>query len=52
MWLIRVALPTDHVVVAVINLALASVLAIARMPVDIFPDLNLPVIYVHSRAAA
>src|SRR5512139_378457 len=47
MWLIRAALRRPlTIVVAVISIALASILAIARMPVDIFPDLNLPVIYV------
>jgi multidrug efflux pump subunit AcrB len=47
MWLIRTALRRPlTIVVAVISIALASILAIARMPVDIFPDLNLPVIYV------
>jgi multidrug efflux pump subunit AcrB len=34
------------VVVLVIGLALSSLLALRRMPVDIFPSLNLPVIYV------
>lgn len=34
------------VMVAVVALALASVLAVQRMRVDIFPSLNLPVIYV------
>lgn len=34
------------VLVAVISIALCAILAIARMKVDIFPDLNLPVIYV------
>jgi multidrug efflux pump subunit AcrB len=47
MWLIRAALRRPMtVLVAVISVALLSVLAIRRMPVDIFPDLNLPVIYV------
>ena len=47
MWLIRLALRRPiTIVVVVIGLALAAVLAIVRMPVDIFPDLNLPVIYV------
>jgi multidrug efflux pump subunit AcrB len=47
MWLIRAALrrPTT-VVVIVIALALSSILALLRTRVDIFPDLNLPVIYV------
>jgi multidrug efflux pump subunit AcrB len=34
------------VVLAVIGVALASILALSRMSVDIFPNLNLPVIYV------
>ncbi len=47
MWLIHAALRRPiTVVVAVISIALCSILALERMPVDIFPDLNLPVIYV------
>src|SRR3712207_4147411 len=34
------------VLVAVVAVALGSMLAYLRMPVDIFPNLNLPVIYV------
>ena len=34
------------VMVAVVGVALASVLAVFRMPIDIFPNLNLPVVYV------
>lgn len=34
------------VMVAVVAVVLGSVLAVFRMPVDIFPNLNLPVIYV------
>jgi multidrug efflux pump subunit AcrB len=34
------------VMVAVVAVALGSVLACLRMPIDIFPNLNLPVIYV------
>ena len=34
------------ILVAVIGIALASGLALSRMSVDIFPNLNLPVIYV------
>ena len=34
------------VMVLVAALALGSVLAVLRMPIDIFPNLNLPVIYV------
>ena len=47
MWLIRIALRRPlTVLVAVISVGLLSVLALLRMPVDIFPNLNLPVIYV------
>jgi multidrug efflux pump subunit AcrB len=47
MWLIRIALRRPlTVVVAVISIGLLSVLALLRMPIDIFPNLNLPVIYV------
>jgi multidrug efflux pump subunit AcrB len=47
MWLIRLALGRPiTIVVAILSVALCSVLAIQRMPVDIFPNLNLPVIYV------
>jgi len=47
MWLIRTALrrPISTVVV-VLGVALCSILALLRTRVDIFPDLNLPVIYV------
>lgn len=34
------------VIVAVLSIAICAVLAISRMKVDIFPNLNLPVIYV------
>ena len=34
------------VMVAVVAVALGSGLAVRRMPIDIFPNLNLPVIYV------
>jgi multidrug efflux pump subunit AcrB len=34
------------VMVLVVAIALGSVLAVSRMPIDIFPNLNLPVIYV------
>src|ERR1700720_103979 len=34
------------VMVAVVAVVLGSVLAISRMKIDIFPSLNLPVIYV------
>ena len=47
MWLIRTALRHPiSVVVALLSIALCSILAISRMPIDIFPRLNLPVIYV------
>ena len=47
MWLIRAALRRPiTVVVAVIGIALFAVLAITRMKADIFPKLDLPVIYV------
>jgi multidrug efflux pump subunit AcrB len=47
MWLLRTALRNPiSVVVLVIGVALCSILAILRMPIDIFPNLNLPVIYV------
>src|ERR1051325_4116725 len=47
MWLIRAAMrrPITVVVIA-IAFALCSILAVTRMRADIFPDLNLPVIYV------
>src|ERR1019366_1907825 len=47
MWLIRLALRRPWtIVVGVVAVALCSVLALPRMRVDIFPNLNLPVIYV------
>ena len=47
MWLLRTALRKPiSVIVAVVAVALCAVLAVLRMPIDIFPDLNLPVIYV------
>jgi len=47
MWLINTALRRPFtILVAVIGVALGSILAVTRMPVDIFPNLNLPVIYV------
>lgn len=47
MWLINGAMRRPiTVIAAVIAIALGSVLAYMRMSVDIFPDLNLPVIYV------
>src|SRR5262249_20436488 len=47
MWIINTALIRPFtILVAVIAVALCSILALRRMPVDIFPNLNLPVIYV------
>ncbi len=47
MWLVHAALRRPiTVIVGVIGIALVSILALTRMPIDIFPDLNLPVIYV------
>ena len=47
MWLIRAALRRPiTILVAVIAVALTAVFAVSRMRADIFPDLNLPVIYV------
>jgi multidrug efflux pump subunit AcrB len=47
MWLIRTALRRPiTVAVIVIGVALCSILAVLRMRTDIFPNLNLPVIYV------
>jgi multidrug efflux pump subunit AcrB len=47
MWLIRTALRRPiTVLVALVAVALAAVFAVSRMRIDIFPDLDLPVIYV------
>src|SRR5438105_8071479 len=47
MWPLRTAPCRPFtVIVAVICIALCSILALTRMPIDIFPNLNLPVIYV------
>jgi multidrug efflux pump subunit AcrB len=47
MWLIRAALRRPiTVVVAIIAIALTAGFAVTRMRADIFPDLDLPVIYV------
>ena len=47
MWLINTALRRPiTILILVIGIALCSILALTRMSVDIFPDLNLPVIYV------
>src|SRR4026207_1652682 len=47
MWLIRAALRRPiTILVAVIAVALTAIFAVSRMRADIFPDLDLPVIYV------
>ena len=47
MWLIRTALRRPiTVLIVVIAVALCSILAVNRMRIDIFPNLDLPVIYV------
>jgi len=47
MWLIHLALRRPiTVIVAVIAIALCAIPAVTRTPIDIFPKLNLPVIYV------
>ncbi len=47
MWLIRVALRRPiTVVVAVVTVALLSIVALTRTRIDILPDLNVPTIYV------
>jgi len=47
MWLIRTALRRPvSTVILVLGFALCSILTLLRTRVDIFPDLNLPVIYV------
>ena len=47
MWLINLALRRPiTVVVLVVGMVLCSVLAYERMSIDIFPNLDLPVIYV------
>src|SRR5579859_7498269 len=47
MWLIGAALRRPVTIfVAVIAIALTAAFGVSRMRVDIFPDLNLPVIYV------
>jgi multidrug efflux pump subunit AcrB len=47
MWLINTALRRPiTILVAVLGIVLGAILAFVRMPVDIFPNLNLPVIYV------
>src|SRR5213594_2982846 len=47
MWLIDLALRRPFtILVVLLSVVLGAGLAVKRMPVDIFPDLNLPVIYV------
>src|SRR5437870_4852428 len=47
MWLIRAALRRPiTILVAVIAIALTAAFGVSRIRIDIFPDLNLPVIYV------
>jgi multidrug efflux pump subunit AcrB len=47
MWLIRAALRRPiTILVVMVALALTAALAVTRMRADIFPDLDLPVIYV------
>ncbi len=47
MWLQIVSMKRPvTVIIAVISMMLASILAISSMKQDIFPDLNMPVIYV------
>src|SRR5712691_11122528 len=47
MWLLRAALRRPlTIIMFVIGIALCSILALVRMPIDIFPNLNLPVVYV------
>src|SRR5678809_864356 len=47
MWLIRAALRRPiTAIVGVIAVALTAFFGVSRMRIDIFPDLNLPVIYV------
>src|ERR1035438_2017049 len=47
MWLIRIALRRPFtIIVLVVAIALSSIFALQRTRIDIFPDLELPVIYV------
>src|ERR1039457_7400367 len=47
MWLVRSAMRRPvTILVAVVAIALCSLLAIQRMPVDIFPNLGAPAVYV------
>ena len=47
MWLVLTAMRRPvTILVAVLSIALFSVLAVRRMPVDIFPKLGAPAIFV------
>src|SRR3984893_10970415 len=47
MWLVRLALRRPmKIMVIVVAIALSSILAVQRTRIDIFPPLDLPVIYV------
>lgn len=47
MWLIHAAMRRPvTILMAIVGVALCSILAIQRMRADIFPDLGTPVIYV------
>lgn len=47
MWLIRFALRRPFtIIVALVGVTLGCALAVSKMPVDVFPSLNLPVMYV------
>src|SRR5258705_239581 len=47
MWLVRIALRRPiTIIVIVVAIALSSILAILRTRIDIFPTLDLPIIYV------
>jgi len=47
MWLIQFAMRRPiTIMVAIVAIALGCVLALSRIEIDIFPRLNLPVIYV------
>ena len=47
MWLVRSAMRRPiTILVAVVAIALCSLLALQRMPVDIFPNLGAPAVYV------
>jgi multidrug efflux pump subunit AcrB len=47
MWLIRLALRRPiTIIVIVVAIALSSILAVVRTRIDIFPTLDLPIIYV------